>query len=109
PTARFYAHYIGLRLTQLRSWWSFVSGRGRIWQELSERAKSACAAASAQPASPADHRIRNELEQLYLKSLDRNLKLLIVLTGDPWEGRQSYREQLFEALPNVPFQGRVSL
>jgi dienelactone hydrolase len=108
-TARFYAHYIGRRLTQLRSWWSFVSGRGRIWQELSEHARSAFGAAPAQSASAADHRIRSELEQLYLKSLERDLKVLIVVTGDPWQGRQSYREQLFEALPNVPFQGRVSL
>jgi pimeloyl-ACP methyl ester carboxylesterase len=110
-TARFYAHYIGRRITQLRSWWSFVSGRGRIWEELSERAKLAFGAAPAQPASTstADHRIRGELEQLYLKSLDRNLKMLIVLTGGPLEGRTSYREQLFDALPNVPFQGWVSL
>jgi hypothetical protein len=107
PTARFYAHYIGRRLTQLGSWWSFVSGRGRIWEELSERARSIFGAAPAQPANAGDHRIRSELEQLYLKSLDRNLKMLLVMTGV--EGRQSYREQLFEALPNVPFQGRVSL
>jgi hypothetical protein len=109
PTARFYAHYIGRRLTQLRSWLSFVSGRGRIWEELSERARLALGAASAQSASAADRRIRSELEQLYLKSLDRNLKVLLVLTGGPLEGRQSYREQLFEALPNVPFRGRVFL
>jgi dienelactone hydrolase len=109
PTARFYAHYIGRRLTQLSSWRSFVSGRGRIWQELSDRVRSAFGAAPAQPASAADHRIRSELEQLYLQSLDRNLKLLFVLTGGPLEGRHSYREQIFEALPNVPFQGRVSV
>ena len=35
--------------------------------------------------------------------------MLIVLTGGPLEGRQSYREQLFDALPDVPFQGWVSL
>jgi pimeloyl-ACP methyl ester carboxylesterase len=109
PTARFYAHYIGRRLTRLRSWWSFVSGRGRIWQELNERARLALGAAPTQPVSAAEHKFRSELEQLYLKSLDRNLKVLLVLTGGPLEGRQSYREQLFEALPNVPFQGRVSL
>src|SRR5215471_18635799 len=67
PTARFYAHYIGRRLTQLRSWGSFVSGRGRIFEELSERARSAFGVAPAQPASASDHRIRSELEQLYLK------------------------------------------
>jgi pimeloyl-ACP methyl ester carboxylesterase len=106
PTARFYAHYIGRRLTRLRSWLSFVSGRGRIWQDLSEQAKLAF---GAQPMSAADHCIRTELEQLYLKSLARNLKMLIVLTGGSIEGRQSYREQLFDALPNVPFRGRVSV
>jgi dienelactone hydrolase len=109
PTARFYAHYIGRRLTRLRSWWSFVSGRGRIWQELNERARLAFGAAPTQTVSAAEHKFRSELEQLYLKSLERNLKVLLVLTGGPLEGRQSYREQLFEALPNVPFQGRVSL
>jgi len=109
PTARFYAHYIGQRLTQLRSWLSFVSGRGRIWEELADRARSALGAVSAEPATAADHRIRIELEQLYLKSFSRNLKVLIVLTGGALDGRQSYREQLFEALPNVPFEGWVSL
>jgi hypothetical protein len=109
PTARFYAHYIGRRLSQLRSWWSFVSGRGRVFEHLSERARLAFGAAPAQSESAADHRIRNELEQLYLKSLNRKLNVLIVVTGGPLEGRQSYREQLFDALPNVPFQGWVSL
>src|SRR5205823_6138590 len=74
-----------------------------------ERARLAFGATPAQRTSVADHRIRSELEQLYLKSLDRNLKLLVVMTGGPLEGRQSYREQLFDALPNVPFQGRVSV
>jgi pimeloyl-ACP methyl ester carboxylesterase len=109
PTVRFYAHYISRRLIQLRSWLSFVSGRGRIWKELSGRVKSVFGATPAQPLSAADHRIRKELEQLYLKSLDRNLKLLFVLTGGPLEGRQSYREQIFDALPNVPLRGRVSV
>jgi len=108
-TARFYAHYIGRRITQLRSWWSFVTGRGRIWKELSERARSVIGAARAQPASTVDHVIRSELEQLYLKSLDRNLKMLLVLTGGSLEGRTSYREQLFDALPNVPLRGRVAV
>jgi pimeloyl-ACP methyl ester carboxylesterase len=109
PTARFYRHYIARRLIQPRSWWSFVSGRGRIWEELSGRARAAFGAASTQSESTTDRGIRSELEQLYLKSFARNLSVLIVVTGGPWEGRQSYREQLFDALPNVPFQGWASL
>jgi hypothetical protein len=103
PTVRFYAHYIGRRLTQLRSWLSFVGRRGRIYRELSGLLKSALGATPSQT----DHSERKELEQLYLMSLNRNLKLLVVLTGGPLEGRQSYREQIFEALPNVPFQGNA--
>jgi pimeloyl-ACP methyl ester carboxylesterase len=109
PTVRFYAHYIGQRITQLRSWWSFVSGRGRIFAELSERARVAFGGAPAQSASDSDQTLRADLEQWYMKSLERGLKMLIVLTGGPLEGRQSYREQLFDALPNVPFEGRVSI
>ena len=77
-----------------------MGGRGRIYRELSKRATE-----GATPART-DHD-RKELEQLYLMSLNRNLKLLVVLTGGPLEGRQSYREQIFEALPNVPFQGKA--
>jgi dienelactone hydrolase len=103
PTVRFYAHYISRRLTQLRSWWSFMGGRGRIYRELSGRLKSAL---GATPAQTNDSE-RKELEQLYLMSLNRNLKLLVVLTGGPLEGRHSYREQIFEALPNVPLEGKA--
>jgi pimeloyl-ACP methyl ester carboxylesterase len=109
PTARFYAHYIGRRLIELRSWWSFVCGRGRIREELSEWARSAFGAATSQSASTANQKIRSELEQLYLKSFERKLNVLIVVTGRVYEGRQSYREQLFDAFPNVPLKGWVSL
>ena len=109
PTARFYAHYIGRRLIELRSWWSFVCGRGRVWEELSGRARSAFGAATSRSTSTADQNIRSELEQLYLKSFERKLNVLIVVTGGVFEGRQSYREQLFDAFPNVPLKGWVSL
>ena len=71
--------------------------------------RSAFGTAPSQVASTTDQGIRSELEQLYLKSHDRNLNVLIVVTGGALEGRQSYREQLFDALPDVPFHGWVSL
>jgi pimeloyl-ACP methyl ester carboxylesterase len=109
PTTRFYAHYIRRRLSEFRSWWSFVRGRGRIWQEITDRLRLAFGSTPEHPRSPNDPRMRSDLEQMYLKSLDRNLQMLCVLTGGPWEGRQSYREQLFDAFPNVPLKDRVSL
>jgi dienelactone hydrolase len=101
PTVRFYAHCISRRLTQLRSWCSFVGGRSLVYRELSARLRSALGATPAQT----DDSDRKELEQLYLMSLNRNLKLLVVFTGGPLG--QSYREQIFEALPNVTFQGKA--
>jgi len=107
PTARFYAHYIGRRLTDLRSWWSFVRGRGLIWEALIERARSVFDPAMSQSAGAGGQRIRSELEQLYLKSFDRKLNVLVVVTGGALEGR--YRQQLFDAFPNIPLKGWVSL
>lgn len=109
PTRRFYAQYIARRLISLRSWLSFASGRGRIWHELSTRAKRAVGAEARPAPGTMDEKVRRELEHLYGKSLDRDLKLLIVLTAGTQDGRQNYREQLFDALPNVPLRGRAQV
>lgn len=109
PTPRFYAQYIARRLVSLRSWLSFASGRGRIWQELSTRAKRAVGAEARPAPGTMDDKVRNELEHLYGQALDRDLKLLIVLTAGTLDGRQNYREQLFDALPNVPLRGRAQV
>jgi len=101
-TARFYVRYLRRRLTELRSWRSFVRRRGLIWEQLSDRARSAFGGATSQSAK-AD----NELEQLYVKSYQRKLNVLIVITGKALEGR--YRNQLFDAFPNVPLKGWVSV
>lgn len=107
PTARFYAHYTGRRLMKLNSWWSFVRGRGLLWEGLIARARSAFGATTSQSESAAGERIRSELEQLYSKSFERKLNVLIVVTGGALEGR--YREQLFDAFPDIPLKGWVSL
>jgi pimeloyl-ACP methyl ester carboxylesterase len=107
PTARFYAYYAGRRLMELRSWWSFVRGRGLIWEAFIERARSAFGSATSQSAGAGGERIRSELEQSYLKSFGRKLNVLIVVTGGALEGR--YRDQLFDAFPNIPLKGWVSL
>jgi pimeloyl-ACP methyl ester carboxylesterase len=107
PTTRFYANYIGRRLTDLRSWWSFVRGRGLIWEASIGRARSAFGRAPSQSADAGGQEARSELAQLYLKSFDRKLNLLVVVTGGALEGR--YREQLFDAFPDIPLKDWVSL
>jgi pimeloyl-ACP methyl ester carboxylesterase len=110
PTVRFYAHYIGQRLTRLRSWLTFALGRGRIWRDVILRAKLAI---TAKPddgrTSVIDPKTRGELERIYKSLVMRGTKLLVVLTGGPMQGRQSYREQLLEAFPNVPFHDTLVL
>lgn len=110
PTIRFYAHYIGQRLTRLRSWLTFALGRGRIWRDVIARARLAI---TAKPddgrTSVIDPKTRGELEQIYKSLVMRGTKLLVVLTGGPMQGRQSYREQLLEAFPNVPFDDTLVL
>jgi len=114
PTLRFYAHYIGQRLTRLHSWLTFARGRGRLWRDMAERARLSLAARSQAPppdsrSSLIDPDIRGELERVYKSLVSRGTRLLVVLTGGPMQGRQSYREQLLEAFPNVPFDNALAL
>lgn len=110
PTARYYFHYIAERMTRLSSWLSFGLGRGRIWNDLLALAGFALGYPGA-PRSPSiiDPRTREDLEQLYQASVDNGIHLLAVLTGGRLAARQTYREQLLDALPNVSFNGRLQL
>jgi len=110
PTVRFYAHYIGRRLMRLRSWLTFARGRGRIWQDMTERARLVFTKRPQESQSSViDPQIRGELERVYKALVTRGTRLLVVLTGGSMQGRQSYREQLLEAFPNVPFDDALVL
>ncbi len=110
PTRRFYADYIGQRLTNLRSWLSFALGRGRIWQDVVERIRSAIKTKSSDNrTSLIDPRMRGELELVYTSLVTRGSRLLVVLSSKTLHGRQSYREQLLDAFPNVPFGDKLRL
>ena len=56
-----------------------------------------------------DPRTRGELESLYRSSLERDIRLFVVLTGGDLAGRQTYREQLLDAFPTVPFEDKLRL
>lgn len=110
PTARFYVDYIVRRMSRLRSWLTFASGRGRIWRDIIGRFGFALGARSAAPAvGLVDPRSRSESEALYRDTLERDIRLLVVLTGGDLAGRQTYREQLLDAFPTVPFKDRLQL
>lgn len=110
PTLRFYVDYISRRLMRLPSWLSFAIGRGRIWHDVGEFVRSIMRSRpSPRSNSLIDPQGRGELERVYGTLVTRGSRLLVVLTGGPLEGRQSYREQLLDAFPSVPFGDKLVL
>ena len=106
PTLRFYANYIRERMLRLRSWITFVRGRGRIW---SDAAIAVCS------LLPGGRRVAFEvgsaadIERNFRSSIDRGIELFVALTGGDLAWRQTYREQLLDAFPTVPFNGKLRL
>lgn len=110
PTTRFYRDYLLRRMTRMRSWLTFVRGGGRIWGDLVGRIAFAIGTRSAAwDGGLIDPRTRGELESLYRSSVERDIRLFVVLTGGDLAGRQTYREQLLDAFPAVPFEGKLRL
>lgn len=107
-TTRFYAHYVFRRITRLRSWLSFIRGRGRIWSDLALGVVSGPRRAD-ENANLIKEYGRDELERLYRRTLERDIQLFVALTGGEAADRQTYREQLLDAFPNVPFGSRLRL
>jgi pimeloyl-ACP methyl ester carboxylesterase len=106
PTWKFYLHYLSRRATNMRSWQTFLGGRGRIWGDLIIR----MIAATGAPLIEAQRRLvdpqsRRDLEALFKHSLERNIRLLVVLTG----GMAEYREQLRDAFPSISFGNMLNL
>ncbi|WP_339028197.1 alpha/beta fold hydrolase [Bradyrhizobium symbiodeficiens] len=107
PTARFYANYTRRRLMRLNSWLSFFRGRGLVWDGLVARTRSAFRGVASQVESAGRQSIHGELGQLYLRTFERKMNVLIVVAGQSLEGR--YRDQLFDAFPDIPLRGWISL
>jgi dienelactone hydrolase len=111
PTPRYYLHYFARRLFRWRSWLSVASGRGRLAGILKRRFPRMLALA------PGDDRVavaadnpesRSSLHQAYRGVISAGAEILAVLTAAQ-DGRQSYREQLLDAFPDIPFGRQLRL
>jgi len=101
PTLRYYVHYIGRRLRRLRSWFNVLSGRSRTLRMLMRHMLNA-------QRYPMQNRIpRQTIERHYRNSVDSGIEILAIFTEETT--RQTYREQMIEALPNVSFGDRLTL
>jgi pimeloyl-ACP methyl ester carboxylesterase len=107
-TARFYAQYILRRLISLRSYVSVALGRSgllRLW--TSQLFHGLGSTVNMRPASLEDLRFHNYLKQSYRNAIDNDVRILAVFTGETT--RQTYREQMLDAFPDIAFGDRLKL
>ncbi|MFT4115706.1 alpha/beta fold hydrolase [Bradyrhizobium sp.] len=106
PTRRFYVNYTRHRLLRLSSWRSFMGGRGLVWDGFAAKARSALGEDAAQLPSASVQNLHGELRELYLKTFERGLNVLVVVAGQALDGR--YREQFYDAFPDVPMRDWIA-
>jgi pimeloyl-ACP methyl ester carboxylesterase len=102
PTLRYYVHYIGRRLRRLRTWFNVLSGRSRTLRMLIRHMLPIAQRYPLQNRVP-----RQTIERHYRDSVDSGIEILAIFTEETT--RQTYREQMIEALPNVSFGDRLTL
>jgi pimeloyl-ACP methyl ester carboxylesterase len=102
PTLRYYVHYIGRRLRRLRSWFNVLSGRSHTLRMLMRHMLPIA------QRYPLRNRVpRQTIERHYRNSVDSGIEILAIFTEETT--RQTYRDQMIEALPNVSFGDRLTL
>ncbi|HSZ90822.1 MAG TPA: alpha/beta fold hydrolase [Acetobacteraceae bacterium] len=102
PTLRYYVHHIGRRLRRLRTWFNVLSGRSRTLRMLMRHMLPIAQRYPLQNRVP-----RQTIERHYRNSVDSGIEILAIFTEETT--RQTYREQMIEALPNVSFGDRLTL
>ena len=101
PTRRYYLHYILHRLMRPRSWLSFITGNGRLFAIIRKRLLKPKDEENIVTANPEDERVRIFLKGVYARAIENNVQLLCVLTGAADTRQSSYREQIFDAFPEL--------
>jgi pimeloyl-ACP methyl ester carboxylesterase len=107
-TVRFYARYILRHLTRVRSFINVALGRSgllRLW--MGEFFFGFRSNANVPPDSLVGLRFHKYLKESYRSAIASGAQILAVFTGDLT--RQTYREQLLEALPGVVFGSQLKL
>jgi pimeloyl-ACP methyl ester carboxylesterase len=108
PTLRYYVHYIGQRLKQASSWFNLLSGRSRALRTLIRLKLHIAQPKWIARRHPLQNRVpRQTVEGHYQDSVDKGIEILAIFTEETT--RQTYREQMIEALPNVTFGDRLRL
>ena len=107
-TFRYYVHFIGRRVTRLRSWIRVMTGRShvvRIW--LGQALYVVWPRRMLRPSMMPSSINHDKIDEHYQKTVDKNISMLTIFTDEAM--RQTYREQIFDALPNVSFGNQLTL
>jgi pimeloyl-ACP methyl ester carboxylesterase len=108
PTARYYMNYIAQRLGHGVNWMSVMTGRSgilRVWAEHLWRLCQPCR--QSRPVTLKNLRFHRCLEQSYQNIVDHGIQILTIFTED--STRQTYREQMIDAFPNISFGSQLKL
>jgi pimeloyl-ACP methyl ester carboxylesterase len=107
-TALFYMQYIGQRMARLRNWISVIRGRSnivRLW--VGHTFAAVWPGGRTRPMTLQNMRMHADLERIYQRSVASGLQMLAVFTAE--STRQTYREQMIDAFPNVAFGDQLTL
>ena len=108
PTARYYMHNIASRLGQLQSWFNVLSGRSRAVRMFMRKVPPILQSGwKARRRLLPNPNSRRTLERRYQKLVENGTKILAIFTAETT--RQTYREQMIDALPNVSFGDLLKL
>ena len=107
-TWRHYLHYVAPRLTRIESWVQLLTFRSQTLQLWAHRNLERLRLGRKPPQSHGSDQLeRGSIASCYQGAVDNGVRILAVFTGEPT--RQTYREQMLEALPNVRFGDRLQL
>ena len=107
-TARYYLHSIARQLMRLRNWSKLLTGRSRLVKMWVEQLLcSVLPKWRSRPITIGNIQFHAYLEQCYKSSVEHGIQMLAVLTEDTT--RQTYREQMIDAFPNVSFGTKLRL
>ena len=108
PTARYYFHYIAQRLMRLRHWISVATGRsGLLRMLLAQVLHGVRAPRPAQEIAHDGAQFIPHLAESYKRSVEFGIQMLAVFTLS--STRQTYREQMIDAFPEVSFKDQLRL
>ena len=107
-TFRHYVHFVADRLTRFRSWMRVLTGRSLTLRTWLEQIALSLRPAREPPQATLENLLsRKSLEAHYQKLVDKGIFILAAFTEE--STRQTYREQILDALPNVSFGDKLNL